>query len=253
MRRPIAAVLLLLLAACAAHSPLPAALTDSTGATSRELLLLGEQHDAPEHRQLQRAVIERLIAQGRLAALALEMAEQGYSTAGLPAGASEQSVRSALHWDGAGWEWPTYAPVVMAAVRAGVPVIGANLPRSRMREAMADSSLDRLLTGPALKAQQQAIRIGHCGLLPETQITPMTRIQIARDRTMAQVLEQAIVPGKTVVLIAGKGHVDPAVGIPQYLPRRQQVQTAPLPPQPPKKDYCEELRGKMKGAAAASM
>ena len=253
MRLPIATVLALLLAACAARAPLPAALTDSTGATSRELLLLGEQHDASDHRALQQQVIERLAAQGRLAALALEMAERGHSTAGLDADASEQTVRSALHWNEAGWDWPTYAPVVMAAVRAGVPVIGANLPRTQMRAAMVDSSLDRLLAGPALKAQQQAIRIGHCGLLPETQITPMTRVQIARDRSMAQVLEQAIVPGKTVVLIAGKGHVDAALGIPQYLPRSLQVQTAPLPPRPPKRDYCEEMRGKVKGATAGSM
>ena len=252
LRPPIAAVLALLLGACAAPTPLPPALVDGIGTTSRELLLLGEQHDAPQHRQLQRQVIEALAAQDRLAALALEMAEQGQSTAGLPPDASEQSVRSALHWEEAGWQWPTYAAVVMAAVRAGAPVLGANLPKAQMEAAMADISLDHLLTGPALKAQQQAIRIGHCGLLPESQITPMTRIQIARDRSMARVLQQAVVPGKTVVLIAGSRHVDPALGIPQYLPPQLQAQAAPLPPQPPQKDYCEELRSKMQRAVAAA-
>ncbi|HWI77972.1 MAG TPA: ChaN family lipoprotein [Ramlibacter sp.] len=201
---------------------------------------------------MQRQVVELLAAQGRLAALAVEMAEQGHSTAGLGSGASQEQVRSALHWNEAGWPWPTYAPVVMAAVRNGVPVLGANLPRAQMAAAMADSSLDDKLAGPALKAQQQAIRSGHCDLLPESQIAPMMRIQIARDRSMAQVLVKAMVPGKTVVLIAGSGHVDSTLGIPQHLPASVHVQTVTLPPEPQKKDYCEEMRRQMKRAAAAA-
>jgi len=251
MRLPVATVLLLVLGACATP-PLPPALAQSAGAHSRELLLLGEQHDASAHRRMQRQVVEMLAAEGRLAALAVEMAEQGRSTVGLGADASEQSVREALHWNEAGWSWPTYAPVVMAAVRAGVPVLGANLPKTQMAAAMADSSLDGRLAAPALKAQREAIREGHCDLLPESQIAPMARIQIARDRSMAQVLQQAIVPGKTVVLIAGNRHVDPALGIPQHLPATLRAETAPLPPEPPKKDYCEELRSKMKRPVAAS-
>ena len=251
MRRPLAAVLAVALGGCAAPS-LPSASTEGASPASRPLLLLGEQHDASGHRGLQRQVVERLAAQGRLAALGLEMAEQGRSTRALAASASEDEVRKALDWDEAGWSWPTYAPVVMAAVRAGAPVLGANLPRSRMAAAMADTALDGTLGAAALKAQQQAIRAGHCGLLPESQIAPMTRIQIARDRSMARVLEQAIVPGKTVVLVAGNRHVDPAFGIPQHLPANLQAETTALPPEPPKKDYCEEMRRKMNRAAVAA-
>jgi uncharacterized iron-regulated protein len=250
MRTPILAALVLLLGACAAP-PMPPSLAEGAGAGSQELLLLGEQHDAPGHRRLQRQVVEMLASRGRLAALAVEMAEQGGTTAGLGVSASEEQVRNALHWNEAGWSWPAYAPVVMAAVRTGVPVLGANLPRSQMPAAMGDTSLDAKLPGPALKAQQQAIRTGHCGLLPESQVAPMTRIQIARDRAMARVLENAIVPGKTVVLIAGNGHVNPALGIPQHLPANLHVVTAALPPEPQKKDYCEEMRNKIKPGAVA--
>jgi uncharacterized iron-regulated protein len=246
MRLPIATLLALLLAACAARVPLPANLQAQAGTASQDVLMLGEQHDASVHRQMQRQVIELLAGQGRLAALALEMAEHGGSTAGLAVTASEDEVRSALRWNQGGWSWRTYAPVVMEAVRAGVVVLGANLPRAKMRDAMADGSLDALLPGPALKAQQQAIRIGHCDMLPESQITPMTRIQIARDRSMAQVLERAVVPGKTVVLIAGSRHIDARLGIPQHLSPRLRAETAPLPPQPEKKDYCEEMRNRKK-------
>jgi uncharacterized iron-regulated protein len=86
-----------------------------------------------------------------------------------------------------------------------------------MREAMADATLDARLPPAALAAQQQAIRDGHCGLLPETQITPMARIQIARDIRMAHALERARLPGKTVVLVAGSGHVLRDRGVPVHL------------------------------------
>ncbi|TAM35001.1 MAG: hypothetical protein EPN61_16510, partial [Burkholderiaceae bacterium] len=172
-----------------------------------DVVLFGEQHDAPQHQRIERDVVETLAARGTLAALAIEMAEQGSSTSMLARAATDTQVQSALHWRSAGWPWTAYGPVVMAAVRAGVPVLGANLPRSRMSAAMADQSLDRRLSGPALKAQQQAIRIGHCGLLPENQISPMTRIQLARDMAMAQTVASARQSGKTVLLIAGAGHV----------------------------------------------
>lgn len=64
-----------------------------------DLLLLGEQHDAPEHQQVQRDIVQALATSGRLAALALEMADAGNSTTGLPADSSEFSVRQALQWN----------------------------------------------------------------------------------------------------------------------------------------------------------
>jgi uncharacterized iron-regulated protein len=237
----------LLLAGCAADpvGPEPV-LRQLEALPPSDLLLLGEQHDAPDHQQVQRRVVESLAGRGRLAALALEMAEQGASTAQLAAGADETAVRDALRWDQAGWPWQAYGPTVMAAVRAGVPVVGANLPRSQLRSAMDDASLDVLLPAPALKAQQQAIRLGHCGLLPESQVGPMTRVQVARDRAMAQTLAQAATSGKTVVLLAGAGHVDEALGVPRHLPATLRTHAAALPARASGKDYCADLRQQMK-------
>ncbi len=175
------------------------------------------------------------------------MAEQGRSTAGLPRAAAEADVRGALQWSAAGWPWEAYAPAVMAAVRAGVPVIGANLPRSQMRTAMADAALDASVPDDVLQAQRAAVRDGHCGLLPEAQIAPMTRVQLGRDRAMAQAIARAAVPGKTVVLIAGAGHVDARLGVPRHLPPALRVRAEQLPAEPPKKDYCAELREQLKG------
>lgn len=182
-----------------------------------DVILLGEQHDAPDHQRIERDVVQALAAQGVLAALAVEMAEQGQNSAGLAPDASEAQVRTALRWNDQLWPWRAYSPAIMAAVRAGVVVAGANLPREQMRQAAGNPRFDMLLTGPALKAQQQLIRIGHCKLLPEAQITPMTRVQIARDVTMASTISQLLAGGKTVLLLAGSGHVDRELGVPQHL------------------------------------
>jgi uncharacterized iron-regulated protein len=240
----LASTFALVLAACAATAALPQ-LVASDGRPF-DVLLLGEQHDAPRHQELHREVVEALAKRGTLAAVVLEMAERGHSTAGLPRDASEAQVKQALGWEQAGWPWLAYRPAVMAAVTAGVPVLGGNLPRPAMRHAMADARFDSMLPGPALKAQQQAVRQGHCDMLPEQQVTPMTRVQIARDESMAQTLEQAAVPGKTVVLLAGGGHVDEQVGVPVHLPRGLRVEAARWPPEPPKKDYCAEFEAQMR-------
>ena len=245
MGRFAAVFCLALLCACASRPQMPAA-AGSDSSSAPDVLLLGEQHDAPEHQDMHRQAIQALIARGQLAAVALEMAEQGHSTAGLARLANDAAVQAALGWNESAWPWQAYRPAVMAAVRAGVPVAGANLGRPLLRLAMADPTLDEMLPVPALKSQQQAIRLGHCELLPEAQVAPMTRAQIARDRAMAQTVAQLSVPGKTVVLLAGAGHVDPVLGVPQHLPPLLRVRAVPLPAQAPKKDYCDELKRQMK-------
>ena len=233
-----------------------------------DALLLGEQHDAAEHQQIEQQVVAHLAGRGLLAALAIEMADAGASTATLKPTATEQQVQHALKWNDKGWPWAAYGPAVMTAVRAGVPVLGANLPMTQMRSSMGNAKLDMQLPGPALKAQQQLIRIGHCNLLPESQITPMTRIQIAKDRAMAQTIEDLALPGKVVVLLAGNGHVNRQLGVPQHLPATLQAKAVHLragdatekdiafdstwpTPALPEKDYCAGLKEQLGNKAGA--
>jgi uncharacterized iron-regulated protein len=259
MRRLIPALVLLILAGCAAPAATPGIEARVTALLPADIILLGEQHDAPEHQFIQREVIESLQARGLLGAVALEMAPQGGSTLGLPATATEAAVQAALNWQDEAWLWANYAPPVMAAVRAGVPVLGANLPRTAMRAAMGNAQLDALLPAAALQAQQEAIREGHCGLLPASQVAPMARIQIARDQAMAQTLTNLVTPGKTVVLLAGAGHVDRGLGVPLHLKAGITAKSVALRPASSvngersadatwntpavaPKDYCAELR-----------
>jgi len=247
-----------LLAACASVDTAPPARLQAL--LPADVLLLGEQHDAPDHQRLQRETVQWLAARGQLAALVMEMAERGQDTAGLPPDATEAQVQAALQWKDAAWPWKAYGPVAMAAVRAGVPVLGGNLPRAEMRAALADAAWDRHLPAPALERQHAALREGHCGLLPESQIGPMARIQIARDASMARTAQEALRPGRTVLLVAGGGHVLRSLGVPTHWPvdlkskvALAQAGQAPVAieseadaviatPALPPKDHCAELR-----------
>jgi len=286
IRRASWLLLLGLVTACSTFQTAPSQHWQAPGATEFEafatapVLLLGEQHDAPEHHLIQTELVTWLTANGRLAALVLEMAELGHSTRGLAAIATENEVKTALAWADAAWPWADYQGAVMSAVRAGVPVLGANLNRTELRAAMGNTQLDATLGATALNVQDERMRSGHCGMLPESQIRPMTRVQIARDQAMAKVLQDALSADRqatqhitthatpqraesSVLLLAGHGHVDKQVGIPQHvnLPLRvvrMQVGAHPSPmqdkdlgadliwhtPALPPTDYCATLTGK---------
>ena len=268
-------VLSLSLAACAGK-PEAAILTPLAGPAASEtaqrldsllpteILLLGEQHDAAQHQQIEQWVISTLAGRGLLAALALEMADAGGTTSRLDPSSSEDQARAALQWNEAGWPWAAYGPAVMTAVRAGVPVLGANLPRVDMRASMADARLDSRLAAADLEAQQQLIRSGHCGMLPDSQILPMTRIQIARDMRMAETAAHAAVPGKVVLLITGSAHADRQLGVPRHVPPTVQLKSVRLlagqppadeakapydavwtTPALPPTDYCAQFKSQM--------
>lgn len=182
------------------------------------VLLIGEQHDAPAHQVWHRAVVRTLADRGQLAALVLEMAESGADTTGLLPDADETRVRRALRWDDEAWPWAAYGPAVMAAVTAGVPVLGGNLPRDQLRLAMKSRALDDHLTLASRQELSEKLREGHCGLLPEDRVWPLARVQLARDASMAATVRAALQPGRTVVLLAGEVHTDRVLGVPGHLP-----------------------------------
>jgi len=239
---------------------------------SERLLIFGEQHDQPDQQRQVANTVQALAAQGRLAAVVLEMAEAPHSTTTLPRDASEAQAREALQWKG--WPWESYAAVVMNAVRAGVPVWGGNLPRTAMRDAMADVSLDGRIDATARAQLADAVRSGHCNLLPATQEPGMVRIQIARDRSMAQVAAaalQAAPAGSTVVLLAGAQHASRDRGVPLHLQAEHGIDAAQMrvvmfgEGSPalraderraalftPQADHCENLRKSLAAPKAAS-
>lgn len=243
----------------------------SAGVTAR-LLIFGEQHDQPDQQRQVAAAVKTLAERGQLAALVLEMADAPYNTATLPREAGDAQVREALQWKG--WPWEAYAEVVMNAVRAGVPVWGGNLPRGEMRAAMADASLDARIDAAERETLAEAVRSGHCNLLPQAQEPGMVRIQIARDRSMAAVTAAALrqaASGQTVLLLAGAQHASRDRGVPLHLQRDARLPAADMhvvifgddaaglkadeqrpavhTPQP---DHCAALREQLAAPKAAS-
>jgi uncharacterized iron-regulated protein len=202
--------LVLALAACS-NAP-PAVLAPA------RVLIFGEQHDQPDQQRQVAQSVRELALRGELAAVVLEMVEQGHSTASLSRDADVQAVRAALAWSG--WPWDAYAEVVMAAVKAGVPLYGGNLPKADQALAKANRALDDSVSDRVREQMRQAVRDGHCGLLPQAAEGGMVRIQIARDQSMAAVVGSlaASASAKHLVLVlAGAQHAARDRGVPLHL------------------------------------
>lgn len=219
-RTPGRALVALLVANTVASCALPDAASRSPQAAPPgvRLWLFGEQHDQPDQQRQVAEEVRRRAEAGTLAAVVLEMAERGHDTRGVAPTAGEAEVRDALAWSG--WPWDAYAAVVMNAVRAGVPVVGANLPRRELREAMRDATLDAQVSPEVRERLAREVRDGHCGLLPPAQVPGMVRVQIARDRSIAQTSSEVLAPaapGREVLLLTGAQHASRDRGVPLHL------------------------------------
>jgi uncharacterized iron-regulated protein len=200
-----------------------------------DIALLGETHDNADHHRFQALIVESLIGRGKRPAVAFEMIDR------------DLNPRIALHlaldpkdgaglgeavgWANRGWpNWTFYRPIAQAALDAGLPVKGANLPRALTRASTQPDGLgaewSRLgletpLPEPLLAALKRDLNLGHCGMLPEQSLEPMTRSQRARDGAMALTLAETLEAGeaKAAVLIAGAGHARTDYAVPYHLRR----------------------------------
>lgn len=226
-----------------------------------DVLLLGEQHDAPDHQRLQHRTLAVLLEWQQLGAVVLEMADAGHDTRHLSTRATEAEVMQALAWRDSAWPWAAYGPAVMQAVRAGTPVLGGNRPNADNRALMADAQWDARVPPSVLQSLRSAVDEGHCRLLPEAQLTPMTRVQVARDQRMAHTLAASVQSGRTSVLLCGSQHAHRALGVPLHLPAHLRAKTVRLAADGPRsgdasgfdavwptarvppKDHCQDLAG----------
>jgi uncharacterized iron-regulated protein len=196
-----------------------------------DFVLLGEQHDNPDHHRLQAEAIAAMVRAGRKPTVALEMLEpdddalvERYRVDPL---ASAVGLGSVLAWEKRGWPaWTSYVPIADVAFHAALPLVSANLPRSVVRrvahegkqalsaEEVIGLGLDQPLA-PALEASlEEELRGSHCGQLPESMVGSMALAQRARDGQMALRMLASVPP---VVLIAGAGHVRVDRGVPSRL------------------------------------
>jgi uncharacterized iron-regulated protein len=185
-------------------------------------VLVGEQHDNPDHHALQLWLLRALAAQRPQGSLLLEMLTPSQQPAveqvreAYADGQAPADIYQALNWQ-AGWDWGLYGAVVDYALQQPWPLLSANLERSEIMQIYAQKPA---LSGAASNtaAVQQAlleqIRQSHCGLLPESQLPAMLAVQQQRDRRMAERLRDAPQPA---LLFAGAFHVRRDLSVPLHL------------------------------------
>ena len=185
-------------------------------------VLVGEQHDNPDHHALQLWLSRELAAQRPQGSLLLEMlnpdqqARAEQVQAEVRAGRMPVDTIAALAWQ-PGWDWGLYGALVQYQLRQPYPLLAANLDRAEIMQIyQARPTLQGTAsTAPVVQEKLQAdIRESHCGLLPESQIPAMLAVQQQRDRRMAERLLAAPQPA---MLLAGAFHVRKDLGVPLHL------------------------------------
>lgn len=180
-------------------------------------VLVGEQHDNPDHHALELWLLQALEQRRSQGSLLMEMltpsqqarvdAVRGQSVADLP---------KSLDWEG-GWDWSLYGPLVRHGLAQPYPLLAANLDRDEILAIYRQPPRleGAAATAPAVQAKlTEQVRQSHCGLLPESQFPPMVAVQQQRDRRMAERLLAAPAPA---LLVAGSYHARRDLGAPLHL------------------------------------
>lgn len=223
--RSIAALVALLLGACAHHA---AADADRLTAAlrSQPIVLLGEVHDNAAQHALRARALRALVEGGVRPALLMEQFDRERQAEldrvlATP-GASADDVIAAAAPDSAamqGWAWQLYRPYVALALEYRLPIVAANVSRADTRRVvqsgLATLGFDAAVPADIESVQASAIVEGHCGAIDAAQAHRMVGAQIARDQFMARMVEAHAAQG--AVLLAGNGHVRSDVGVPRWL------------------------------------
>ena len=187
-----------------------------------ERVLVGEQHDNPDHHALQLWLLRelsRLRPQGSVLMEMLNPDQQNKVDQARTAARAGQAITDpfdTLAWQ-PGWDWSLYGPLVMHQLRQPYPLLAANLDRAEIMQIYRERPR---LSGPrstATEVQERLrddIRDSHCGLLPDSQLPAMLAVQQQRDRRMAEALLAAPQPS---LLLAGAFHVRKDLGVPLHL------------------------------------
>lgn len=225
--RLLPAVFLSVLAAGAQAAP---ALAEALQGTA--VVLMGEVHDNTDGHRERLALLTAAVGAGWRPAIAMEQfdreSQPALTMAQQRCGQDADCVIAAARTDNGGWDWRYYRPVVALAQRYQLPLLAANVSRAdaaRVARAGFPAALDaasiarhrltQALPADLAAGQGEAVRDGHCRLLPDSAVPGMVNAQVARDVFMADVLDGQ--SGRGVVLLAGNGHVRRDLGVPRWL------------------------------------
>lgn len=232
-------------------------------------VLVGEQHDNPDHHALQVWLLQALGERRAQGSLLLEMLEPQQQArvdavkAALAEGREPKDLPAQLAWQ-KGWDWALYGPLVRRALAQPYPLLAANLDPQEVKRIYAERpELHGTASTAAGVREALLAQIGasHCGMLPKSQWPAMLAVQQQRDRRMAERLLAAPSPA---LLVAGAYHARRDLGVPLHLADLgagadspvvllAEVGTSVEPgsadfvwytPAVPAQDYCAEIRAK---------
>lgn len=185
-------------------------------------VLVGEQHDNPDHHALELWLLRALEQRREQGSLLLEMLASGQQhladevTQQMREGRQISDLPKALEWSN-GWPWALYGPIVRHGLAQDYGLRAANLERAEILTIYREQPVlqGHASTAEAVqKALLAQIRESHCDKLPISQLPAMLAVQQQRDRRMAEQLLQAPLP---TMLLAGAYHVRQDLGVPLHL------------------------------------
>ncbi len=190
-------------------------------------VLIGEQHDHPDHHRLQAWMLGALLRAGPRTT-AFEMLDDGDREATAQA-KDPMGLAHAVAWDKSGWPaFELYIPVFQAIFAGDGTIVPAHPDHATLKGVMTDGlaswpdtrivrlGLDRPLPPEQAAALAAEIVESHCGHAPPAMVPAMVTAQRVKDAWMAGRLAEAG-ERQPVVLIAGNGHTRRDRGVPAYL------------------------------------
>ena len=182
-----------------------------------DYVFIGERHGRAAHQNRSAFIIGALAERGSTPNIVFEMLthEQTEIVAQYRRRAPEYALALAtdLDWSNSGWPaWSYYYPIFNMAFTTKADIWGGDLTEAEQDAAM---DINRPVDAKLLYYAEQ-MRDAHCGLIDETRVAQLSRLQVARDVSMANALEMAG-PSNGAILIAGSSHIRKNIGVPSLL------------------------------------
>lgn len=211
----------------------------------RRAVFVGESHDRYEDHLNQLAVIEGLHRRGKDLAIGMEFFQQPFQGAldAYIAGEIDEAelLRRTEYFDRWRYDYRLYRPILRFAREQRIPVIALNLEAeltekvgqggiaSLSPEEQARVPADMDLEDPAYRERVRQVFDMH-PTREDRAFEHFLEVQLLWDEGMAERAARYLAehPEKTLVVLAGAGHVEFGQGIPKRVLRRVQVPSASL-------------------------
>ncbi|MCO4320386.1 ChaN family lipoprotein [Aliidiomarina quisquiliarum] len=184
-------------------------------------LMVGEQHDHPDHHQMETFLTYFLAGQGILGHVVMEMVSPTQRRAIYQTNyfkrAAEDLTATKLNWPSDDWPWVRYEQQVKAAMRLSKGLKSGSLTQVQKESLQAFGDALALYSTDHLQYLTDQVETSHCGPFSAEETIQMVNMQIAEDQVMAQQMIAYALPDKVGLLIAGSGHVRADYGAPLWL------------------------------------